>query len=179
MLKRKYLQEIYLEIISFNFYKLTMLEKDTFKTVVKNTPLVSIDLCIVWDGKILLGKRKNDPLRGFFFTPGGRILKNEAHIDCLKRVAKSELGLIINDIKQVKLMGVWDHFYKNSVFGNEVSTHYVNLPHCVYYGKRPEIILDDQHDTIEWFDLSKVAYGNDFYKYMKSYASWIISSETQ
>jgi colanic acid biosynthesis protein WcaH len=42
-----------------------MLEKEVFKTVVKNTPLVSIDLCIVWDGKILLGKRQNDPLKGF------------------------------------------------------------------------------------------------------------------
>ena len=156
-----------------------MLEKEIFKTIVRNTPLVSIDLCVVCDGKILLGKRKNDPLKGFFFTPGGRILKNEAHIDCLKRVAKSELGLIINEIKQAELMGVWDHFYENSVFGDEVSTHYVNLPHCVYYYKRPEIILDDQHEVFKWFDLSKVAYGNDFHKYMKCYASWIISRDTQ
>ena len=71
-----------------------MLEKEVFKTIVKNTPLVSIDLCIVCDGKILLGKRKNDPLKGLFFTPGGSVLKNEPHVDCLKRVAKSELGLI-------------------------------------------------------------------------------------
>ena len=71
-----------------------MLEKVIFKTVFKNAPLVSIDLCIVCDEKILLGKRKNNPLKGFFFTPGGRFLKNEAHIDCLKRAAKSELGLI-------------------------------------------------------------------------------------
>ena len=152
-----------------------MLEKEVYKTVVKNTPLVSIDLCIVWDGQILLGQRKNDPLKGFFFTPGGRILKNEAHIDCLKRVAKAELGLIIDDIKQAKLMGAWDHFYENSVFGEEASTHYVNLPHCIYCDQRPEILLDDQHDTFEWFDLGKVASGNDVHKYMQSYASWIIS----
>ena len=44
-----------------------MLEKEIFKTVVKNTPLVSIDLCIVWDGKILLGK-KNEPLKEFFYA---------------------------------------------------------------------------------------------------------------
>lgn len=52
-----------------------MLEKEIYKTVVRNTPLASIDLCIVCNEKILLGKRKNDPLKGFFFTPGGRILK--------------------------------------------------------------------------------------------------------
>jgi colanic acid biosynthesis protein WcaH len=156
-----------------------MLEKEIFKTVVKNTPLVSIDLCIVWDEKILLGKRKNEPLKGFFFTPGGRIFKNEAHIDCLNRIARSELGLIINDLKQVKLMGVWDHFYNNSVFGNEVSTHYVNLPYYFYYDKRPELMPDDQHDTLEWFDLSKVSNGNEFHKYMNSYASWIISRKPE
>jgi colanic acid biosynthesis protein WcaH len=156
-----------------------MLEKEAFKTVVKNTPLVSIDICIVWDGKILLGKRKNDPLKGFFFTPGGRILKNEAHIDCLNRVASSELGLIVGDIKQAELMGVWDHFYENSIFGEGVSTHYVNLPHCIHYDQRPDILLDEQHEAFEWFDLNKVANGNEFHRYMKSYASWIISRETQ
>lgn len=88
-----------------------MLEKETFKTVVKNTPLVSIDLCIVCDGKILLGKRKNDPLKGFFYTPGGRVLKNEAHVDCLKRVAMSELGLIIRDMKKAELIEVQSGSY--------------------------------------------------------------------
>jgi colanic acid biosynthesis protein WcaH len=156
-----------------------MLEKETFKIVVKNTPLVSIDLCIVCDGQILLGKRKNDPLKGFFFTPGGRILKNEAHIDCLIRIAKSELGLSVDNLKQAEFMGAWDHFYENSIFGEEVSTHYVNLPHCIYYDKKPEILLDDQHDTFEWFDLCRVADGNGFHKYMRSYASWVISRKKQ
>lgn len=151
-----------------------ILEKKTFKKIVKNTPLVSIDFCIVRDGKILLGKRKNDPLKGFFFTPGGRILKNEAHIDCLRRVARSELGLIDDDLKQAELMGVWDHFYENSVFGEEVSTHYVNLPRYITLKRRPEILLDDQHEFFDWFDLNKVADGDNFHKYMQSYASWII-----
>jgi len=62
-------------------------------------------------------------------------------------------------------MGVWDHFDANSIFGDEVSTHYVNLPHCIYDDKRPELLLYDQHDTFEWFDLSKVANDNNFHKY--------------
>ena len=152
-----------------------ILDKATFKKVVENVPLVSVDLCIICDGKILLGKRKNDPLKGFYFTPGARILKNETYNDCLKRVAKSELGLIIDDIKQAELMGIWDHFYKNSIFGEGFSTHYVNLPHCIYYDQRPEVLLDEQHDAFEWFDLNIVAKNNNFHKYMQSYASWLIS----
>ena len=152
-----------------------MLEIEIYKTVVRNTPLVSIDLCIVCGGNILLGKRKNDPLKGFFFTPGGRILKNEALIDCLKRVAKSELGLIIRDMKKAELMGAWDHFYEKSVFGEGVSTQYVNLPHCINYDQRPEIFLDEQHEVFEWFDLNIIVNNNNFHKYMQSYASWILS----
>lgn len=153
-----------------------MLEKKTFKTIVKNTPLISVDLCIVNEGKILLGKRKNDPLKGIFFTPGGRILKNEAHFDCLKRIAKSELGLIINK-KKFYLMGVWDHFYENSIFGEEISTHYVNLPYFIHYEKKPPILLDYQHDCFKWFNLKDVANGKDFHEYIKCYASWIISEQ--
>lgn len=153
-----------------------IIREEIFKTIVKNTPLVSVDLCIVHDMEILLGKRKNNPLKGFFFTPGGIILKNETHLNCLKRILRSELGLIIDNLGEAELMGVWDHFYDNSVFGEEISTHYVNLPYYIYCEKRPAVFLDDQHDAFEWFDLNLVANNsNNFHNYIQSYASWIIS----
>jgi colanic acid biosynthesis protein WcaH len=48
-----------------------MLDSKNFKIIIENTPLVSIDLCIVCDSQILLGKRENEPLKGVWFTPGG------------------------------------------------------------------------------------------------------------
>ena len=75
-------------------------------------------------------------------------------------------------------MGVWDHFYENSIFGEEVSTHYVNLPHYIHYDQRSDILFDEQYEAFEWFDLNKVANGNEFHRYLKSYASGIISRET-
>ena len=59
----------------------------------ENTPLVSIDLCLICNGQILLGKRRNEPLKGIWFTPGGRIHKNETWQDALLRIAEVELGL--------------------------------------------------------------------------------------
>ena len=38
--------------------------------------------------KILLGKRKNDPLKGFFFTPGGRVLKNDVRVGNVTSLVK-------------------------------------------------------------------------------------------
>ena len=69
-----------------------MLDAQTFKTVIENTPLVSIDLCLVCDDQLLLGKRNNDPLKGEWFTPGGRIHKNETWQHALLRIVKAELG---------------------------------------------------------------------------------------
>jgi colanic acid biosynthesis protein WcaH len=82
-----------------------MLDISTFRVVVENAPLVSIDLCIICNGEILLGHRKNEPLKGAWFTPGGRILKNEAYFDCLRRVTRSELGSTGGHAKKARLMG--------------------------------------------------------------------------
>ena len=58
-----------------------MLDSNTFKTVVHSASLVSIDLIILnEDGEVLLGKRKNKPAKGFYFTIGGRVFKNESLI---------------------------------------------------------------------------------------------------
>ena len=103
--------------------KLRMLELDIFKSIVKNAHLVSIDLCLVHDGEILLGKRTNEPLKGKWFTPGGRIYKNEPWQECMRRVTCSYLGLVIDDLPSFTLMGVWDHLYENSVMDENVSTH--------------------------------------------------------
>ena len=152
-----------------------MLESDTFKTIVKNAPLVSIDICIIHSGKLLLGNRNYEPLKGKWFTPGGRVFKNEPQQECLRRVTYSELGLVIEDLPSFTLMGVWDHLYKNSVMDENVSTHYVNLPHYCILEERPRLSSDQQHNDLSWFDLEEIAGKNGFHKYMRSYASWLIN----
>lgn len=151
-----------------------MLDSADFKAVVENTPLVLIDLCIVCDGHLLLGLRNNEPLKDFWFTPGGRILKNEAWARSLKRIAQSELGLEVEGLEHFRLMGVWDHFYKNSAFDENISTHYVNLPHYICLEGRPGLKLDEQHSEMAWFDLEDVANNNNFHKYMQNYASYFL-----
>jgi colanic acid biosynthesis protein WcaH len=87
----------------------SMLDAQTFKTVIENTPLVSIDHCLVCDGLLLLGKRTNDPLKGEWFTPGGRIHKNETWQPALLRIVKAEVGLCDTAVESFSLMGIWDH----------------------------------------------------------------------
>jgi colanic acid biosynthesis protein WcaH len=131
-----------------------MLDAQTFKTVIENTPLVSIDLCLVCDGQILLAKRNNEPLKGEWFTPGGRIYKNETWQKALLRIVEVELGLPDVKIEAFSLMGLWDHFYSNSVVDENISTHYVNMPHYADFQFRPSIIIDDQHGEFNIFCLN-------------------------
>ena len=41
-----------------------MLDVQTFKVILENSPLISIDICLVCGGQIFLGDHKNEPLKG-------------------------------------------------------------------------------------------------------------------
>ena len=153
-----------------------MLDVQTFKTVIENTPLVSLDLCLVCDGQLLLGKRNNDPLKGEWFTRGGRIHKNETWQDALLRIAEVELGLSSIPVADFSLMGVWDHFYANSAFDQKILTHYVNLPHYALFQSKPQITLDDQHGEFKWFDLAVISNKEKYHSYMRNYANWLLKN---
>ncbi len=152
-----------------------MLDAQTFKTVIENIPLVSLDLCLVCDGQVLLGKRTNEPLKGEWFTPGGRIHKNETWQDALLRIVKAELGLCDTAVESFSLMGVWDHFYNDSALDQNTSTHYVNLPHYAEFKSKPQIALDDQHGEFKWFDLAVVSSDQKSHPYIRNYASWLLN----
>ncbi len=71
-----------------------LLPAPAFAAAVAALPLVSLDWVLTNpDGQLLLGQRLNAPARGWWFTPGGRIRKNEALAHALQRVACDELGL--------------------------------------------------------------------------------------
>lgn len=152
-----------------------MLDAKTFKTVIENAALASIDICLVCGSQVLLGQRTNEPLKDEWFTLGGRMHKNEAWQDALLRVTEVEFGLSDIAVEDFSLMGVWDHFYINSAVDQGVSTHYVNLPHYVEFKSKPQIASDDQHDEFKWFNLSVISNDEKSHPYMRNYASWLLN----
>ena len=156
-----------------------MLNIETFRSVVKHTPLVSIDICAVCNQQMLLGKRNFEPLKDRWFTPGGRIFKNESFRESLARITRSELGFNFDDFGGFKLMGVWDHFYDNSFVDKNISTHYINLPHYYRFSEKPILFSDRQHNDLAWFDLNEITEDEEFHEYTKAYASWLINADIQ
>lgn len=153
-----------------------------FKDSVQILPLISIDLCVISGGSILLGKRNNKPAEGWWFTPGGRILKGEPFNLAIRRIATNELGsddLLLNGIS---LMGVWDHFYDNSAFDDSISTHYVNLPHYCVIDSRQQMKLClpegncEQHSDWRWQSLESVGDDSSVHLYVRKYSRWLVNN---
>jgi colanic acid biosynthesis protein WcaH len=142
-----------------------MLDNQIFKTVVDSAPLVSIDILLKKDNKVLLGRRVNKPAQGYFFSIGGRINKNETIDNAMTRIALYELNI---DLKSTpEFIGVFEHFYDNSMYEN-VSTHYVNLA----YEYEVEEVLNlpiEQHNEYQWFTVSELLKSKKVHKYVKDY----------
>tara|TARA_B100000780_G_C21126955_1_gene457756 strand:- start:17960 stop:18448 length:489 start_codon:yes stop_codon:yes gene_type:complete len=152
-----------------------MLELQTFKTIIEHTPLVSIDICLVSDNQMLMCKRNFNPLKGEWFTPGGRIYKNETWQNALIRIVNVELGMKQIDVNNFLFLGVWDHLYENSFFDESISTHYVNLPHYSNFRSKPYVILDNQHSEFKWVNLSEIVDDKSFHSYMRNYSLALLS----
>jgi len=159
------------------------LAKEHFDLAVEALPLISIDLCLVCDGKLLLGKRNNRPAQGWWFTPGGRIRKGETWNAALQRTAEDELGLNLSAGTKACLMGVWDHFYDDSAFSDQVSTHYVNLPHYCHLQSKQICNLAlpfgeaEQHSEWRWASLDVVVVDSTVHSYARAYAQWLLDNE--
>ena len=70
-----------------------MLDDKKFKIIVDSAPLISIDILLKKDNKVLLGKRENKPAQDYFFLIGSRIYKNKSIQQALARIAKDELNV--------------------------------------------------------------------------------------
>ena len=143
-----------------------MLDNKTFKTVVSSTPLISIDLLVKKDNKILLGKRINKPAQGYLFSIGGRVYKNESIQQATARIAKTELNI---ELKLTpKFAGVFEHFYDDGIY-KDVSTHYINLAYEVDINNEILNLPNDQHNEYQWLSINELLNSKQVHKYVKNY----------
>lgn len=147
------------------------LSGNAFIAVVEGAPLVSIDLVLQReDGAALLGFRRNRPAQGFWFVPGGRVLKDERRADALARIVSRELGEHVPRAGW-HFLAPYEHFYEDNFAARPgVSTHYVVLAHRLQLtGAAPRISGDDQHDELRWFPVDELLARDDVHDYTKAY----------
>jgi colanic acid biosynthesis protein WcaH len=146
------------------------LNKDEFAQVVRNTPLVSIDLIIRDpDRRVLVGLRTNEPAKGKWFVPGGVVRKYERLADAFARIVKAEIGLRAS-IDDAKFVGVHEHLFDTNFSGEEeFGTHYVVLAHELNLDHQLPIVSDRQHSGFRWMTPAKLISSPDVHRYTRAY----------
>lgn len=146
------------------------LDRSDFIDVVKKTPLVSIDLIVKNNQQeILLGLRNNEPAKGFWFVPGGRILVNERITDAFQRIAHAELGMKLS-IQDAKFLGVFEHFYnENAEQKPGFGTHYVSLAYEVNISDSIAQLPNDQHHQYKWMSIQNLLWENKVHSNTKAF----------
>ena len=134
-----------------------MLANEEFKQLIEYAPLVAIDIVIIdVVGKVLFGKRLNPPAKDSWFIPGGRVRKNETLDSAFKRVSELELGVEM-DRSNAEFLGLYEHFYADSFFDGQSSTHYICATYLVkkdFLGG--ELPIDKQHSNYKWLPVDEI-----------------------
>ncbi|WP_435196102.1 NUDIX domain-containing protein [Natronomonas sp. EA1] len=120
---------------------------DDWRTIVAHTPIVSVDLLVRIDEGLLFGKRENEPLKGAWFLPGGRVHKGETRTEAVHRVAREELGL---DVEIVESLGAFEHIYDTADVDVADGKHYLANGYVVDV-VGGELRVDDQHADLRVF----------------------------
>ena len=156
------------------------LNEKEWKFVVSNSPIFAMDL-IIFSKKngVLMGKRNNNPAKGFYFVPGGRIYKNEERKLGFKRISFNEIGVTLN-LMDSSLIGIFEHFYDVSKWPQEeISTHYIVEARVINTNFEIEKKItnsDSQHDNFIWI---KNDYINKIkvHPYCKPYLNFVFSGK--
>lgn len=124
-----------------------MLPINDYKHIAANMPILCVDMVAVKDGKYLLVKRDNNPLKGQWWVPGGRMLRGETPEEAVHRKMKEEVGLDVNIISRIG-------FYNEIFTENELDIDYVHTLSVVFIVsvKDGEVKLDKQSTEYKWAD---------------------------
>jgi len=122
------------------------IHEDLYAQILQSMPIPCVDL-VVTDhaGRILLLRRRNEPMAGQWWFPGGRVLFGERRSQAAKRKLKEECGLSQGDAFEE--LGTFDWFFS---FGEGQRVHSVTTLFKVIVDSMNDITLDQQSYEARW-----------------------------
>ena len=106
-------------------------------------PKVGLGVCIVKNGKVLLGRRKGAHGSGSWSFPGGHLEFGESYEDCARRETREEVGITIKNL----------HFVTaTNDFFPEEQKHYITIYMVAEYDSGEVKIMEpDRQTDWQWF----------------------------
>lgn len=127
-----------------------------YNEILRNVPIICVDLIIFLHGNYLLTRRNNEPAKGQLWVPGGRLRKNEKSEDAALRIAKTEVGL---DCVIRKNLGVYETIF--STGPENIPVHTVNL--CYFlHAKNNNVKLDKTSSEHLWVSSDRIPHDLDY-----------------
>jgi len=114
------------------------IEEGLYRKIRDTVPIASVDALTLCRGKLLLLLRNNEPARGLWWTPGGRVRKGEQLGEAVRRELMEETGLSPYKIEKIGVMShIWPevHFV-TSFFRVDVVDD--------------AVVLNDEHSDFRW-----------------------------
>ncbi len=125
-----------------------IIDENDYIKIMETMPVVCVDGLIVNNKKeFLLVKRNNEPLKGQYWLPGGRLHKNETLENSIKRKIYEELRC---EVKIIKSLGYFEEFFGETKQNVNSGFHAISI---VFLLKllSSDILLDNQSDDWKWF----------------------------
>jgi len=144
------------------------LNKEKFLDLIANAPLVAIDLVIRdSENRILLGRRLNEPAKGKWFVPGGRIHKGETLEVAFERICVEEIGERYSR-NEAQFIGTFTHIYNTNFFSVEgIATHYIVLAFEIRLRNEFPMHANLQHSEFKWSTSENA--DHDIHEYVLAY----------
>jgi ADP-ribose pyrophosphatase YjhB (NUDIX family) len=114
------------------------IEDKHYKMILEWMPIPTVDAIITFEGKFLLLKRKNPPVQGEWWLPGGRVRRGEALEDAVRREVREETGLECQSIRQVGVI--------NQIFPE---CHTISVYYLVDVASA-HVTLNEEHSDYRW-----------------------------
>ena len=130
-----------------------------FREIEKLMPFASFNAIIVdSEGRVLVMKRNNEPAKGLYWFPGGRIKIGQSFEEALKEQIQEETGLDWSEVEIVKVASVSSSVFK--------TRHYVETNFLLRKLSNSKIRLNQEHSDFKWVD-SKELNSEEFVPYLK------------
>jgi len=119
--------------------KPSWIEAETYELVKSLVPICCVDLIVHRGEQVLLCHRNNEPDKGQWALPGGRVLKRELLEEAVRRKAMEELGIEVKIERQVVTYNIILE-----------KLHAIVIVFLVTMEEAAPIKLDSQHSAYKW-----------------------------
>lgn len=143
---------------------------ETYSKFHQIMPIICVDVVVGFEEKLLLVKRKCEPMKDAWWFPGGRLLRGEDLSSAVGRIVKAETNL--NIVRNPTYLGHGETKFDTDPFGHGKGTHTINFVYATNISALSaiQIVLDDNHAAYSTFSFEEIYTGN-MHPYVKRFTA--------